>query len=136
MPDRWVTMNNPDWPGGPIRILILDVDGTMTDGGMYYSAEGLALKRFDVKDGGQSDMPEQQGSIALTPPTASRTCGQRLRALIPQRHGEGGVATSPVFPSSHATTATPGCLRSDGATAEREFFCGGATEIDSPQCRA
>ena len=44
-------MTNPDWPGGPIRILILDVDGTMTDGGMYYSAEGLALKRFDVKDG-------------------------------------------------------------------------------------
>jgi L-fuculose-phosphate aldolase len=34
---------------------------------------GLPDARFDVKDGGQSDMPEQQGSIALTPPTASRT---------------------------------------------------------------
>ena len=51
MPDRWVTMSNPRWPGGPIKLLILDVDGTLTDGGMYYSAEGLTIKRFDVKDG-------------------------------------------------------------------------------------
>jgi YrbI family 3-deoxy-D-manno-octulosonate 8-phosphate phosphatase len=34
-----------------VRALLLDVDGTLTDGGMYFSAEGLALKRFDVKDG-------------------------------------------------------------------------------------
>ena len=39
------------WPGQPIRVLLLDVDGTLTDGGMYFSADGLVMKRFDVKDG-------------------------------------------------------------------------------------
>jgi N-acylneuraminate cytidylyltransferase len=28
----------------------VDVDGTLTDGGMYYSAEGEALKRFNTRD--------------------------------------------------------------------------------------
>ncbi|HEY3398525.1 MAG TPA: HAD family hydrolase [Armatimonadota bacterium] len=44
-------MSDLTWPAGPIRLLLLDVDGTLTDGGMYFSAEGLALKRFDVRDG-------------------------------------------------------------------------------------
>ncbi|WP_068467955.1 KdsC family phosphatase [Candidatus Protochlamydia phocaeensis] len=34
-----------------IRLLVLDIDGTLTDGGMYYSAEGDTLKRFFVQDG-------------------------------------------------------------------------------------
>ena len=35
----------------PVGILILDCDGVLTDGGMYFSADGQAMKRFDVKDG-------------------------------------------------------------------------------------
>jgi 3-deoxy-D-manno-octulosonate 8-phosphate phosphatase (KDO 8-P phosphatase) len=34
-----------------IRFLILDVDGVMTDGGLYYSADGVELKRFNAQDG-------------------------------------------------------------------------------------
>ena len=34
-----------------IRYLILDVDGTLTDGGVYYDATGNELKKFSVKDG-------------------------------------------------------------------------------------
>jgi len=34
-----------------IRALILDVDGVLTDGGMYYGPGGEGLKRFNVKDG-------------------------------------------------------------------------------------
>jgi 3-deoxy-D-manno-octulosonate 8-phosphate phosphatase (KDO 8-P phosphatase) len=34
-----------------IRFLILDVDGVMTDGGLYYSADGVELKRFNAHDG-------------------------------------------------------------------------------------
>ena len=34
-----------------IRLLFLVVDGVMTDGGLYYVASGLALKRFDVMEG-------------------------------------------------------------------------------------
>ncbi len=35
----------------PVRILMLDCDGVLTDGGMYFDASGQAMKRFDVKDG-------------------------------------------------------------------------------------
>jgi 3-deoxy-D-manno-octulosonate 8-phosphate phosphatase (KDO 8-P phosphatase) len=34
-----------------IELLVLDVDGVLTDGGLYYGPQGEALKRFDVKDG-------------------------------------------------------------------------------------
>lgn len=34
-----------------IKLLILDVDGVMTDGGMYYSESGDQFKKFNTKDG-------------------------------------------------------------------------------------
>jgi 3-deoxy-D-manno-octulosonate 8-phosphate phosphatase (KDO 8-P phosphatase) len=34
-----------------IRTVVSDVDGTLTDGGMYYSVEGNAMKRFSAHDG-------------------------------------------------------------------------------------
>ncbi len=34
-----------------IRLVLLDVDGVLTDGRLYYGPEGEALKAFDVKDG-------------------------------------------------------------------------------------
>ncbi len=34
-----------------IKLLILDVDGVLTDGGLYYDHEGRVSKRFNVQDG-------------------------------------------------------------------------------------
>lgn len=34
-----------------IRLLLTDCDGVLTDAGIYYSAEGEALRRFSVRDG-------------------------------------------------------------------------------------
>ena len=34
-----------------IKLVLTDLDGCLTDGGMYYSAEGQVLKKFNVKDG-------------------------------------------------------------------------------------
>jgi len=34
-----------------IRILLTDVDGVLTDGGMYYSNKGEILKKFHARDG-------------------------------------------------------------------------------------
>lgn len=34
-----------------IKLLILDVDGVMTDAGMYYSENGDMMKKFNAKDG-------------------------------------------------------------------------------------
>ena len=35
----------------PIRLLVLDVDGVLTDGSLYYSANGEEFKTFHVHDG-------------------------------------------------------------------------------------
>jgi 3-deoxy-D-manno-octulosonate 8-phosphate phosphatase (KDO 8-P phosphatase) len=34
-----------------IRLVILDVDGVLTDGRLYYGPDGEAMKAFDVRDG-------------------------------------------------------------------------------------
>lgn len=34
-----------------IKLILLDVDGTLTDGGIYRGNEGEELKKFNVKDG-------------------------------------------------------------------------------------
>ena len=34
-----------------IKMLILDVDGTMTDNGIYVDENGIESKRFNAKDG-------------------------------------------------------------------------------------
>jgi 3-deoxy-D-manno-octulosonate 8-phosphate phosphatase (KDO 8-P phosphatase) len=34
-----------------IELLVLDVDGVLTDGFLYYGPDGEQLKKFDVKDG-------------------------------------------------------------------------------------
>ena len=34
-----------------IKLLILDVDGVMTDGGMYFTENGDQIKKFNTKDG-------------------------------------------------------------------------------------
>lgn len=34
-----------------VRLLVLDVDGVLTDGRLYFDADGEALKVFDVRDG-------------------------------------------------------------------------------------
>ena len=34
-----------------IKIVLTDVDGVLTDGGMYYSKDGDVMKRFFTRDG-------------------------------------------------------------------------------------
>jgi YrbI family 3-deoxy-D-manno-octulosonate 8-phosphate phosphatase len=34
-----------------IKLLITDVDGVLTDNGLYYTEDGLVMKKFNVKDG-------------------------------------------------------------------------------------
>lgn len=34
-----------------IKIVLTDVDGVLTDEGMYYTENGMAMKKFNVKDG-------------------------------------------------------------------------------------
>ena len=44
-----------------IRLLLLDVDGVMTDGGIIYDGNGLETKTFNVKDGHGIKMLQRYG---------------------------------------------------------------------------
>lgn len=44
-----------------IRLVVSDVDGVLTDAGVYYSAEGEALKRFSMRDGMGVELLRQAG---------------------------------------------------------------------------
>lgn len=34
-----------------VQLIVFDVDGVLTDGGLWYGPDGEVMKRFDVKDG-------------------------------------------------------------------------------------
>ena len=44
-----------------IEFLILDVDGVLTDGGLWFQNDGYILKRFDVKDGLSLNLVQEAG---------------------------------------------------------------------------
>jgi 3-deoxy-D-manno-octulosonate 8-phosphate phosphatase (KDO 8-P phosphatase) len=46
---------------GRVRLLVFDVDGVLTDGGLYYGPGGEVMKRFDVKDGHGLVLARQAG---------------------------------------------------------------------------
>ncbi|MBM6945116.1 MULTISPECIES: acylneuraminate cytidylyltransferase [Bacteroides] len=59
-PDDWIVLENlmrrhvlskHKAAKKPIKLFLCDVDGTLTDGGMYYSESGDELKKFNTRDG-------------------------------------------------------------------------------------
>ena len=42
---------SPEERARQIELVVFDVDGVLTDGGLWYGPQGEAIKRFDVKDG-------------------------------------------------------------------------------------
>ena len=44
-----------------LKLLVLDVDGVLTDGGLWFSADGQLQKRFDVRDGLGIKLLQQAG---------------------------------------------------------------------------
>ena len=46
---------------GDIRLFLTDVDGTLTDGGMYYGSDGTEFKKFNTRDGMGLQMLQRAG---------------------------------------------------------------------------
>ena len=44
-----------------IKILLTDVDGVLTDGGMYYSSKGDVMKKFHARDGMEISLLKKNG---------------------------------------------------------------------------
>ena len=65
-----------------IRLLVLDVDGTMTDGRLYYDSRGEALKVFHVRDGlGIKHLDRAGIHVAVISGRSSRMVSVRCREL-------------------------------------------------------
>jgi len=65
-----------------IRLLVLDVDGVLTDGGLYYGPSGEDMKRFDVHDGLAVVEAGRAGLvIAVVSARASAAVARRLEEL-------------------------------------------------------
>ena len=65
-----------------IRLLALDVDGTLTDGGVYMNGQGAEFKRFDIRDGmGIVRLRKAGVEIALISGRHSAVTEQRARDL-------------------------------------------------------
>ncbi|HCU88570.1 MAG TPA: phosphatase [Gammaproteobacteria bacterium] len=65
-----------------IDTLVVDVDGTLTDGGMYYGANGEALKKFHTRDGkGLQLLAEQGVRICVVSSEDSPAMAARIKKL-------------------------------------------------------
>jgi len=77
-PDSYIELDEPDdWPIveallkkrelaytlPAIKMFLTDCDGTLTDGGMYYSNLGEELKKFNTRDGAGLRMLKERGII-------------------------------------------------------------------------
>lgn len=69
-------------PPGKIELLVLDVDGVLTDGRLYFSARGEALKVFHARDGHGIKLLMQSGvQVAAISGRRSAAVGARMREL-------------------------------------------------------
>jgi len=66
-----------------IRLLVLDVDGTLTDGGVYIDANGVQSKKFNIKDGmGITQLREKGIHIGIISHSRSKSIlDERARML-------------------------------------------------------
>ena len=86
----------PDYPAevwqraGAIRLLILDVDGVLTDGRLYFDAKGETLKVFHVRDGHGIKMAQRAGiEVAMLSGRRSDAAYHRAKELGINRFFEG-----------------------------------------------
>lgn len=65
-----------------IRMLVVDVDGTLTDGGMYYNGNGEAMKKFNTRDAKGLLMLREAGvRICIVTQETSAAATARMRKL-------------------------------------------------------
>jgi 3-deoxy-D-manno-octulosonate 8-phosphate phosphatase (KDO 8-P phosphatase) len=89
-------MTSPDYPpevwqrARLIKLLLLDVDGVLTDGSLYFDKAGEAFKMFHVRDGHGIKMLQHAGiEVAFLSGRVSDAAYHRARELGINRFHEG-----------------------------------------------
>lgn len=91
-----------------IRLMILDVDGVLTDGRLYYGPTGEAMKAFDVRDGHGIKLLREAGvDIALLTARSSQIVATRARELGIERVEQGATDKVAGFDRLLAATGLP-----------------------------
>src|ERR1700761_7734148 len=81
-----------------IRLLILDVDGTLTDGSLYFGPRGEALKVFNVRDGqGIKHLAAAGIEVAVISGRKSKMVEVRCRELGVEHVHQGAKDKLPVL---------------------------------------
>ena len=75
-----------------VRLLVLDVDGVLTDGALYFSASGEELKAFNIQDGLGIKLVQAAGlEVAIVTGRRSHALELRARELGVTRIAQGVV---------------------------------------------
>jgi len=91
-----VSLAAGDIPWGQVKLLGLDIDGVLTDGGVTWHQDGTVSRRFDIKDGfGLVRFQESGGTVVVISSSTSQVGVERLTALGIQ-HVYTGVADKAV----------------------------------------
>lgn len=99
-----------------IKLLVLDVDGTMTDGGVYYDDNGNETKKFAIKDGAAIVLAHAAG-LQLMICTGRECPAVRRRATeLKVEHLHQNVKDKKSF--------LAGFMAENGLTAENVAYCG------------
>lgn len=82
-----------------IRLFLTDVDGTLTDGGMYYSADGDVMKKFNARDGMGLQLLQKAGiKVGMITSEITITVSRRAAKLgvdfLVQGERDGGKLTA------------------------------------------
>lgn len=81
-----------------IKLLVLDVDGVLTDGGLYYDSRGDVAKRFDVQDGLGIKLAQESGiHVAVISGLDSVAVESRVRELGIEEYHPGHREKIPVL---------------------------------------
>ncbi|WP_288229605.1 HAD-IIIA family hydrolase [uncultured Desulfovibrio sp.] len=99
-----------------IKLVVTDVDGVLTDGGLYYGPDGECLKRFHARDGLGVRMLQQAGiQVAVL---SGRDCPALRRRLA-----DLGIAEA-VLGQVDKRAALSGIMERCGVAAEEVAFIG------------
>jgi 3-deoxy-D-manno-octulosonate 8-phosphate phosphatase (KDO 8-P phosphatase) len=102
----------------PIRLVVLDVDGVLTDGRLYYGADGEQLKVFHVRDGhGIKALVSAGVRVAIISGRRSPAVARRAQELgidpVLQGIDDKGTALRALLDTLQLPAAAAACLVDD-----------------------
>lgn len=111
-----------------VRLVITDVDGVLTDGGLFYDGSGECMKRFHVRDGLGMKLLEESGvRVAVLSGRDSAALRQRVNDL--------GLASLSMFGVKDKAAACAALMKQAGVSSE-QTACIGDDSIDLPAFEA